>query len=515
MKKFSKIFALAICLAAFFNSCIKEEPFEIKTAYLDVSIDTRSASSSQQGDKIEDVMVWVFDTANNNFNLVGWRTYTPPPGTYTSLSLHIPVATCNGNASTYRVVAVLNKNSWGGVVDAQGKTLTLGPSTTYAELTSARFANAALINEVIAESNPGNPAVMPVSHWCDVSINKNDNTHTINETTQKYNCASADLSVYRAVAKTQLFMSKANDDFTLEVTGASIHSASVPSQGVLLSEDATKVDWFGEVAPASSTSVISLKNDKDTDKNAIFVKKTVDAVTSGTTYNGEFVASTFLYENPVASSVPNDYADYEYTTTPTGNGYYMRIDFKVDGDEKYACVPFPAVVRNHDYQVKATVDAGGSMVLTLAVNDWDKVPEFHDYSNEVSVPEGGDINWTTLPVDDKNSSDQIVEFSAAANVTAECEFYLNTPANGTWRAELVTIEGKEGAFAFENGTQVTTGVIAGSDSKAVLKIKTTGENVNGISLNKAKLRITASKKIGDVVRTYNVDLTEYTLVQSI
>ena len=511
MKKFSKIFALAICLAAFFNSCIKEEPFTLEEVNIEVNLDTRSASSSQQGDKIEDVMVWVFDTANNNFNLVGYRTYTPPAGTYTSLSLHIPVATCNGNASTYRVVAVLNKNSWGGVVDSEGAQLTLGPNTTYAQLTSARFANAALINEVIAESNPGNPAVMPVSHWCDVSINKNDNTHTINENTQKYNCASADLSVYRSVAKTQLFMSKANDDFTLEVTGASIHSASAPSQGVLLSEDATKVDWFGDVAPAYSTpSVISLKNAKDTDKNAIFVEKTVGSVSSGTTYNGEFVASTFLYENPVASSVPNDYADYEYTTTPSGNGYYMRIDFKVDGDKKYACVPFPAVVRNHDYQVKATVDAGGKLSLSLVVNEWKEEEQELNYLNEVSI---GSVTWNPA------ASDRTITLGSGAGVSATCEFELPTPKNGKWRVELITTSGKEGAFEVASvGSssygQSAEGLISAENTK--FTIRTTASNFNAPAVNAAKVRLIAETNIGNTntKRTYEVKNFDYTIVQS-
>lgn len=504
-------------------------------------------SSVEQGDGIGDVMLWAFkiDTEGRvTDTATGWRTVSNV-NTFQTIDVHLPLPTCDGSQD-YMVVAVLNKAEFGGASFSSG--------TTYTQLKAMTFdASARPFWQTYPNDNAKTPEDMPVSNWAKIRIagkSYNNGVVTSYGNTHSSNCYQLNLPVYRAVAKAQLYFRKENDNFKLEITDARILSKKMPTKGAVLSatvgsqtdtknteattddvtitlgnpDNSTTPSWYETAAiTAANPGEVLLKNSKNADNATIFStvsRPKNDASTEGNPAVTEYVwaGSAFLYENPKGWSV-DDWTTYDCSKEPADNGnggYYMVVKYKIDdGDEQIGYVPMPSFVRNHDYQVKATVDAGGSMVLTLTVTDWVEVPETHDYSNEVSVPEGGDINWTTLPVDDKNSSDQIVEFSAAANVTAECEFYLNTPANGTWRAELVTIEGKEGAFAFENGTQVKTGVIAGSDSKAVLKIKTTGENVNGISLNKAKLRITASKNIGGVMRTYNVDLTEYTLVQSI
>ena len=65
----------AICLTAL-TGCIKEEPYTLEEATIEVNLDTRSGTvSEQQGDRIEDVMIWVFKDEANNWNtLAGWRT---------------------------------------------------------------------------------------------------------------------------------------------------------------------------------------------------------------------------------------------------------------------------------------------------------------------------------------------------------------------------------------------------------------------------------------------------------
>ena len=216
----------AICLTAL-TGCIKEEPYTLEEATIEVNLDTRSGTvSEQQGDRIEDVMIWVFrDEANNWGTLAGWRTYTPPTGTdvfaHTSLTLHIPVALCNGDSEKYRLVAVLNKGHW-------GTNLNLSSETTYAELTSMKFAYPELIAKAIEEGKPGDPNTMPVSHWCDVTVTKTD-THANNK------CATANLDVFRSIAKTQLFVTKASNDFNLVIKSATLKSSKAPTEGMVLS----------------------------------------------------------------------------------------------------------------------------------------------------------------------------------------------------------------------------------------------------------------------------------------
>ena len=363
----------AICLAAL-TGCIKEEPYTLEEATIEVNLDTRSGTvSEQQGDRIEDVMIWVFKGENWG-TLAGCRTYTPPTTAYahTSLTLHIPVALCDGNSETYRLVAVLNKNHW-------GANLNLSSATTYAELTSMKFANQALIEQAIEENMPGTPATMPVSHWCDVVVKK-ENTHASG------NCAKATLDVFRSIAKTQLFVTKASNDFSLEITGVTVNAANKPTEGMLLSSLEANVlgaentnptpTWFSGSPAKDTTNALSqsLKNQTDGFNTVSLPAAEGDPAET-------FVGSAFLYENAEGFTV--DYASYDYTTAPTGsNGYYLTINYTVDGDAKEGHVPLPSVVRNHDYQVHLTVDKSGAnleMLITIAA--WNKTK--HTYGEIV------------------------------------------------------------------------------------------------------------------------------------
>lgn len=498
----------AICLTAL-TGCIKEEPFKLEEATIEVNLDTRSGTvSEQQGDRIEDVMIWVFKGEANNWNtLAGWRTYTPPTTAYahTSLTLHIPVALCDGNPETYRLVAVLNKNHW-------GTNLNLSSETTYAQLTSMKFAHSDLIEGAITEGMPGTPHTMPVSHWCDVVVTT-ENTHANNK------CAQATLDVFRSIAKTQLFVTKKSNDFNLVIKSATLKSSNAPTEGMVLSSvvaaDLKEIDiapdWFGTNTPTQFKTDFS-QSLKKADGTAAAV--TVEA--NATTYTDVFVGSAFLYENKGGSDTWN--------TASTNDGYYLAVEYSVDGGTTFNTenVWLPAVARNHDYQVHATVDAGGKMVLTLTVKQWEPVVENHNYLNEVSIPQDGHIKWT-LPSDATNQNG-VITLGSAANISATCSFFLNTPANGTWQAELVTVEGQEGAITFADGSTKATGAIAGSESPATLAIKTTRDNsIQGgaVSENKVELRITATATVGGVQRTYKVTgltgitgVDYYTIVQT-
>ena len=361
----------AICLTAL-TGCIKEEPFTLEEATIEVNLDTRSGEvSEQQGDRIEDVMIWVFSGEAKNWNtLAGWRTYTPPTGTdvfaHTSLTLHIPVALCNGDSETYRLVAVLNKGHW-------GTNLNLSSETTYAQLTSMKFAHSDLIEGAITEGTPGTPHTMPVSHWCDVTVTK-AHTHANGQ------CATANLDVFRSIAKTQLFVTKASNDFSLEITGVTVNAANKPTEGMVLSSLEASVlgadnsnptpTWFSG-SPTLDTNALSQSL-----KNQANGFNTVSLPAAEGDPEETFVGSAFLYENADGFTV--DYASYDYTKVPTGsNGYYLTINYTVDGETKVGYVPLPAAVRNHDIQVRALVEASKTSQITFNVKyevvEWDTV----------------------------------------------------------------------------------------------------------------------------------------------
>ena len=351
------IFLTAICLVAL-TGCIKEEAYELEEATIEVNLDTRTGEvSEQQGDRIEDVMIWVFKGENWG-TLAGWRTYTPPPDAYahSSLPLHIPVALCDDEQETYRLVAVLNKNRW-------GTDLNLSSETTYAELTSMKFANPELIEQAIVENTPGTPATMPVSHWCDVTVTK-AHTHANN------NCAQATLNVFRSIAKTQLFVTKASNDFNLVIQSATLTSSNAPTEGMVLSEslaaDLRKIDvapdWFGTNAPTTfNTSLEQSLKKADGTAAAVTVAPNAEK------FQEVFVGSAFLYENKGGSDVWNE--------PSTNGGYCLEVVYSVDGGTNFKTenVWLPPVARNHDYQIRATIYGTAEIKFTVAVAPWVRI----------------------------------------------------------------------------------------------------------------------------------------------
>ncbi|MBQ2142887.1 MAG: hypothetical protein II204_07020, partial [Alistipes sp.] len=200
MKNFVKhTFAFAICAAALLSSCIKEQSYEVHELMLDANI-TRATTSSEQGDQINDVMIWAFD-ANDSYNKVGWVEYTAPANTYKDITVHVPVKICGDAGSIYRLVAVINKDKF-------KNTVTFDSNTTYQELIAASFDNSELLAENLIETNnPGNPAVMPISHWCDVPVTEADfGQHK-----------HVEMKVFRSVAKTHFYITK-KSEFDMDVT---------------------------------------------------------------------------------------------------------------------------------------------------------------------------------------------------------------------------------------------------------------------------------------------------------
>ena len=536
----------AICLTAL-TGCIKEEPYTLETATLEVNLtrtegdSTESEGSQEQGDGIKDVMVWAFQCDANGVvadelqTATGWR-YVSNVNTYQSVSVHVPLPVCN-NEQWYMLVAVLNTSEFG---------TTFNSSTTYNQLKAMTFDAS---SRTFWKSYPNDAALdpedMPVSNWAKFLL-KNTNKHATNQ------CYTLNMPVYRAVAKTQLFVSKESNDYALEITEAWVHAGSAPTKGFVLSataenrtganDEAAQIGnpensatatptWYGTFATTdmaafsqslkNTTTPAATEGGQPTYKfTEVLLPKSVED------YTDVWAGSLFLYENAADGRVAN-YANYNYKANPTevegyNNHYYMQINYKIDGKPYTGYVPLPAAVRNHDYQVNLTVEGGGKLDLTLKVNEWQPKPETHNYLNEVSIPQGGHIKWT-LPSDATNQNG-VITLGSAANISATCSFFLNTPANGTWQAELVTVEGQEGAITFADGSTKATGAIAGSASPATLTIKTTRDNsIQGgaVSENKVELRITATATVGGVQRTYKVTgltgstgVDYYTIVQT-
>ena len=410
------IASVALCLmAGFLASCIKEESYVAKDVVLAVNLSRAGVTSSQQGDKIEDIMIWAFDLSNG-YELAGWRRYTPSTDTFTSLSLHIPVKTCGAGGSVYRLVAVLNTPTF---TDKSGQRIELGPQTTYSELINARFVSEDLMESPIDETlSLAMPAVMPVAHWGEVVVNRS-NLHADD------NCANAPLTVFRTVAKTQFSIAR-KSDFALTVKSLTLHSNSMPEEGMILSSSlpeqlmltSAEPEWFSANEPKASAA------------GAIELLSEPLAITSAASVP-ELIGARFIYES-------RGKCDYSANAkqTPQGDGYYYKIVYEVAGAEHTRYVGIPsAVVRNHDYRVDATVTAEGQIEATYTVAEWEDVK----WEIKFDVPQHSLL--MTAPSDDAAAPAQspTLYYSGVNDLQGAfvAYFKMDGPVGASWKPTFV------------------------------------------------------------------------------
>lgn len=514
MKNFVKhTLAIAICAAALLSSCIKEENFRLDTVELTVNLtraDSESSGSKEQGDEINDVMIWAFPCSLTNSGAPDLRDDTKATGftyatglkLYQSISVHVPLTVCDGEQS-YVVVAVINSLAFDATISA------FGAKTTWGALKSATFAKSGdFWTSYPTVSTPGQ---MPISNWATLTIKNNtqkNNTHSNNQ------CYQLNLPVHRAVAKTQLYMSKAGE-FDLKVLDAKVVANNGYSNGAVLTASAeqstgsnSEAIQRGKPSEASTTwwwasPTAITRAEGATDPAVTYQLKNSDSgfdpesasigtfgnTTTPNTGDFTWVASTFLLENDNEAA----YGVGAYDA-PQGEGYNLYVKYTVDGQPYEVYTPLGKVVRNHDYQVKATVDAGGEMTLNIEVVDWVEEKIEMKYENTVTIAENGYINWTTLP-EKSNSLAELVNGKVASGkidltyedgATAKCTFALQTPQYGTWHAELRTLSGVTGNIVFvdrQSGNVIgtsTKGDITGENGapqQAELIIRNVGNNL--------------------------------------
>ena len=392
MKKFGQILTVAICLTVALVGCIKEESYKVEKALFTVDLTRGATGSQKQGDRIEDVMIWAFkctldDTTGGVSDVqkgpaTGWR-YQQNLNTFQNISLHVELPICD-KEQDYIIIAVLNTEAFGAL------SKTLGSDTTYDELASTVFdAKDAAFWQTYP--NDKTPELMPISNWKTMTI-KSTNTHPDN-------CYHLTMPVYRAVAKTQLYMNTSSDEFTVNVTDAKVISSKAPINGGVFTGNAKTVDGSnGEKSmQGNSDETVTIPQPLGTLTNGAVEKPlwntstnawsnvTVNTVAqSGNAASDPYtwVGSTFLYENGAKLT------ETGYDVQPTSNGgYYMQVSYdvtvsnKTESHTKY--VPLPATVRNHDYTVKATVEqaVNGHLVINYIVTEWETktidVPPFN------------------------------------------------------------------------------------------------------------------------------------------
>lgn len=526
------LFLTAMCLAAL-TGCIKEG-VELTEANVSMSISTRvdlNSSSNEQGDAIGDINVWAFacdedgKVSDSSDTAVAWRCISAA-NTHTSVDVHLQFTTCDDDADHYyKLVAVINQAEFGAVSGISS----FGRDTKYSELAGATF----VANDLMAKM-PGNgagstPGKMPISHWTIIKLNKDNNGST------HADCVEVTMPVYRAVAKAQLFMAKTTNDFTLKVTEAKLTCQNLPINGVLLSaltrealESANPTPaWFGSVIPTYESRegwprVHQLKyNDSSINDTDNIVEVTSYGKTDKGENNYQFVGSSFMYETTEVCTQINNTYDTESVSKDTG--YYLEIHYDIEGDkgyQKYVAIPY-AVVRNHDYQICALVDAGGKLELTLNVKEWNDVTESWEYTDVATLAENGKLTWSnTTTVSDlktqyKTDADgkpteeldyyyKLVTVTNTNTNSAEGTFFIQTPAGATWQAMFASGDINSFEFVDAEGNSLGNTTSGNVGEQATLRIRAKKAATDISRAQEAFLDIVVRTSDGRIIKVNNL-----------
>lgn len=513
MKKISNILVLGLCLAAFFTSCVKEENYVREIAELNIDLTPIEENGSVvQGDKITDAMIWAFQctldgtgapTIGDSATATGAR-YVYGLNTYGSISVHVPLPLCDGSQD-YLLVAVINTQAYGN--------FSLTSDSTWGEIKAATFDSTGTFWSTYPDDVGNTPEVMPISNWTTFTVTS-DNTHDDN-------CYQLNLPVYRTVSKAQFLVAKATDDFDLDILDVKVVANSGYSTGALLTAnpetadgdnsekiqrgkpDATATSWWwasptavtttntpaegetvaeGEGETESETTTppaitYQLKNSNSgfTAVNDVTTEVPVANHGDGATYT--WIGSTFLFEN-------NNDAAYGETgcyDAAQGDGYNLYVKYSVNDEEYEVYTPLGKVVRNHDYQVRALVEAGGKLSLDLVVNEWYEDEVTYNYTEQVTVEGENQLKWTAKASESKANGVNTVTLEAAdadnSTPYAVCEFYISTPEDAEWHAAFV--EGAINAFEFVDagsGVSTISGAVGAKDEngqpiKSTIKIR--------------------------------------------
>lgn len=474
MKKFYLLIT-ALCITAL-TGCIKEE-YSLEETAITVNVSTRATGtqSNEQGDGIQDVNVWAFkytEGENGALNVTDTATAwsrVPALTAWSSVDVHLQFQACT-TTEKYILVAVINQGQFG-TITANGSTLTLGRNTTYSQLTAAKF----VAPDALMGSNPGNgsgadPDYMPISHWTTFELTTN-------------NCLVVPMPVYRALAKTQLLVAKSDENAEVTIKNVTLGSSAYPTEGALLSasEGTTNSDdsagdfaapgdatpqWYVSDVTKSTTAVTKDIFSAESSTVSKVVAETTHGTDAAKFENYDYLTSYFLYENKGGSDTWN---------VPSSNGgYYMDVTYDAGAGDKTERVWLPAVVRNHDIQVRALVNAGGKMTLTFVVQPWTDVQTNWNYTDVVTLTDEGKLKWTTgsyekIETDGETKvSKVIMKKTNDGYATLGCTFKIDTPVGATWHASFVggDINSFEfmGASSGPVGTDATLQIKAASNS---------------------------------------------------
>ena len=497
---------------------------------LDMGAMTRVGEEAN--DVIEDVTVWAYEVESGvgasavvKETPSGWATRT-----YNGSPLYIELPYDANYAHTYRFVAVLNKSRFGNIYKPESSTpQPLEERTRYTDLTHAVFQTDELIGYTADETGiapTADGAVVPMSHWQDVTIDKG--------ITELTGVNAKKITVYRALAKTQFsarLHKNSSANAALKITSVTVHSASggasaykIARQGFLVSalstdEHSTQNNplpkaFGGYRDLATEVPEIGLINtDTETPSKELNVDVKSDAYV--------FVGSTFLYENHhtmanINSASTTSHADY------AAGIYYMEVRYEYgelkghtikDKKDAVNYVPLPSIVRNRDYRVNATFDVqlAGGVNIDYEIVAWEDggtdvldftYPTFtveavatYDHDGNGSTPAVPYYGKPTAYYDNAQPEDgafafylQITSPISTSN-EAQKTFNLTTAANGAWKTKVYRVHTDEHDITTQTEIEPNA-IVADEKDYYIIKVYPTASMQNNGNDSSCRVAIT-------------------------
>lgn len=303
--------------------------------------------------------------------------------------------------------------------------------------------------------------------------------------------------ITRMLSKVELFFAKTTNNFELEVNSATL--SKVPEKGFVVprSDLATAIRGWGSTINLSATATTVGAVDDETKPFDDDLRATYTPIT---------LSAPFIFENPYGNN-------RQAVSLEKGheNGYVLHIYYKVGGQSYRQDLYLPWVERNTVDKIYCLVDEKGVMAqLNLKVLPWNLLEESWEYTEQVSVHEGGQMEWTdgSYNTIDNDAAQVVLSNNGTA---AECKFHLETPVGATWHAFLIPVSGDANAFAFEGESSGKVG------EAAMLKVKVTNGSPDGVSMARLQIMVRNVDGTTIVVKelTGITGKEEYILVQNL
>jgi len=405
-----------------------------------------------------------------------------------------------------------NKYTFRGEVTVNNATVTTGKlanATIMVVANYERYVNGNLITtqnclfDYIAENyRPnGNTATSYIPMW---GILKPEGGIPLNESTDDTFTSIGDIYMLRSMAKIEVVMG-GDIETGYTFTGATL--AKYNEKGNLLPS-----------APGSSTYLAQTSTsafNTETCKNP--VSSSTVAPSNGLPFNVSANGRSCVIYVPEYSAAT---ADLQINLQISKNGTPISNNLESKGT---FTLNYTDIVRNHWYQCTVNkINDGFKMDLTFVVQDWTVVEESWDFTDQVSLNEGGELKFGSL-TDGK--------FEPSASQTGEvvtyggdlyCQFGIATPTGATWRAEFITVSGDKSDFVFvsknEYGQEVTAEAMEGNvGTMATLVIRPTQTGIT--SNNSVLLRISVKTIDGRTIVVKDLlpeglGVKEYTITHS-